>query len=123
MTLKYTEQIHFKKSLIKWVEQTCLEDSSRKTLFISLGNKESRCKVWSTTDTDLQKLIKRAITYIEKAFSKNNIAIDYIKIDIAQNIQERVWSDVITEIQTQAHNNHFRKGISFDEQFGICLLE
>ena len=75
MTLKYTEQIHFKKSLIKWVEQTCLEDSSRKTLFISLGNKESRCKVWSTTDTDLQKLIKRAITYIEKAFSKNNIAI------------------------------------------------
>ena len=123
MTLKYLEQLEFKKKLVEWVEQTLSADHALKTLFVSLGNAEARCKVWSTTDLDVQKIIKRTVAYIDKSFAKNNSIIDFIKIDIAQNIQERVWSDVITEIQTQAHNNHFRKGISFDEQFGICLLE
>ncbi len=123
MTLKYLEQLEFKKKLVEWVEQTLSADHALKTLFVSLGNAEARCKVWSTTDLDVQKIIKRTVAYIDKSFAKNNSIIDFIKIDIAQKIQERVWSDVITEIQTQAHNNHFRKGISFDEQFGICLLE
>ena len=123
MTLKYLEQIEFKRKLVEWIEQRFTNNNTFKTLFISLGNAETRCKVWSTTDVDLNKVIKRAMVYIDKSFSKSNASIEYIKLDLVQNIKEKEWGDVVTEIETQVHNNHFRKGISFDAQFGICLLE
>ena len=70
MTLKYLEQLEFKKKLVEWIEQTLSADHALKTLFVSLGNAEARCKVWSTTDLDVQKIIKRTVAYIDKSFAK-----------------------------------------------------
>ena len=76
MTLKYLEQIEFKRKLVEWIEQRFTNNNTFKTLFISLGNAETRCKVWSTTDVDLNKVIKRAMVYIDKSFSKSNASIE-----------------------------------------------
>lgn len=45
MTLKYLEQIEFKRKLVEWIEQRFTNNNTFKTLFISLGNAETRCKV------------------------------------------------------------------------------
>jgi hypothetical protein len=37
--------------------------------------------------------------------------------------QKEDWAKIDQAIKTQQHNNHYRKGLSFDEKFSICFLE
>lgn len=91
--------------------------------FYLLWGRTQRCKVWSNTDRHQHKLIKRSIDFFEKIFKKDRCLPEFIKIDVAYNIQEKAWQDVLQEVKQQKHNNHYRQGISFDKQFEINFLE
>ncbi len=123
MKLNYSEQLKFKQQLAEWLQKVLVQDVPSHTVFVSHGSLKNRCKVWTTTDENSQKLIKRTLTYIEKQFAQNIEQTEYLKIDVAKNIEKRTWKDVVHEIESQQHNNHYRKNIAFDEKFGINLLE
>lgn len=92
-------------------------------IFFSYGDQSSRCKVWSTSDNEKKVVIKRLINFIEKQYEKNRALPEFLKIDIVINIEEKKWTDVVSDVESQKHNNHYRKGISFNENFGISFLE
>ena len=123
MALKYTEQVQLKQQVLQWLECAFEKSHQSNTVFVSYGNVESRCRVWSTTDVDVKKVVKRTITFLDRLFAKSDVVIEYLKVDVVLNKEKKVWKEVIVEIEAQEHNNHFRKGISFDGTFGICLLE
>lgn len=93
------------------------------SLIFSYGDENARCKVWHTTDVDPKQLIKRTLNYLDKLFEKKRSLPQFLKFDIPTNIEEITWADLQQEIQQQEHNNHYRRGISFDPKFNICFLE
>ncbi|NUF35994.1 poly alpha-glucosyltransferase, partial [Acinetobacter oleivorans] len=68
-------------------------------------------------------VLKRIYSFLDKLYSKNRRIPEFFKIDIACNISEESWSEVDFDVLNQEHNNHYRKGISFDDKFHICFLE
>lgn len=122
----YSELLSFKEKLVSWIETKIVEKNIQQapyTLFFSYGYRQQRCQVWGNRDQDLQKVMKRLLNLIDKNYKKNNELPDYLKIDIAYNIEKKNWEDVVQLIHSQKHNNHMRKGISFDEDFAISFLE
>lgn len=119
-----TDLKKFKEKLNFWLNSKLSEfDSNLYVLFFSYGSKSARCKVWSTSDNEKKVVIKRLINFIEKQYGKNRGLPEFLKIDIAINIEEKKWQEVVAEVEGQKHNNHYRKGISFNENFGISFLE
>jgi hypothetical protein len=124
--ISYTDFNEFKKQLSQWLEEKFLylaEQQDYFVVFISYGNHTQRCKVWHSSDSEPNKLIKRSINFFEKIFKKNRFLPEFIKLDVAYNIQEKAWQDVLQEVNQQKHNNHYHQGISFDEKFSINFLE
>lgn len=113
----------FKEKIKFWTKQQNKNSQAKYGLFLSYGNKKSRCKVWNTVDTDLEKVLKRTCNFLDKLFEKNTQLLEYIKVDYLINLEQKSWQDVIAEVTAQAHNNHFRKGISFDANLEVCFLE
>lgn len=120
----FSHVLTFKEKLKSWLlENFLLQEQSLYTLFFSYGSAKERCKVWSSSDSEPQVLIKRVLKYIDQQFEKNRQLPEFLKFDIAVNVEEKNWSTVVDEVNRQPHNNHYRKGISFDEKFNICFLE
>lgn len=122
---KQSEFSSFLEQTKAWVAQqfTDLKLSPSRVVFISYGNTESRCKVWSTYAPDEKTLTNRIQKQFEKIYQQDKRLLDWVKLDIAINIEKKPWSDVQNILNTQLHNNHYRKGVSFDEKFEICFLE
>lgn len=120
----FSHVLTFKEKLKSWLlENFLLQEQALYTLFFSYGSAKERCKVWSSSDSEPQVLIKRVLKYIDQQFEKNRQLPEFLKFDIAVNVEEKNWSTVVDQVNRQAHNNHYRKGISFDEKFNICFLE
>ncbi|MFC2995984.1 poly alpha-glucosyltransferase [Acinetobacter sichuanensis] len=123
---KYSELLTFKKNLVAWIENL-IEDKKIKSdlfvIFFSYGSAEKRCKVWEDSDQDLAKIIKRLLNFVDKVFNKDNKNLDFVKIDIAYNVEKKAWDDFLFQVKSQKHNNHLRKGISLDKNFNITFLE
>lgn len=120
----FSHVLTFKEKLKSWLlENFLLQEQSLYTLFFSYGSAKERCKVWSSSDSEPQVLIKRVLKYIDQQFEKNRQLPEFLKFDIAVNVEEKNWSTVVDQVNRQPHNNHYRKGISFDEKFNICFLE
>lgn len=116
----------FKKALKNWIENTIKEkqiQDNKICIFLSYGQMNNRCQVWNSCDEEISKVLKRLNNFIDKTFEKNKNILELLKIDIAYHIQKQPWSEVNFQVTHQQHNNHYRRGISFDENFDIVFLE
>lgn len=120
----FSELTEFKENLGKWLNSELSKKAQDiYVVFFSYGTRKNRCNVWSTADKDVQTVIKRTFKFCEQLFDKNRGLPEYLKFDIAVNIEKKDWTDINAEVIGQIHNNHYRKGISFDSSFGQCFLE
>lgn len=124
MVTTQVEYIDLKNKLNRWFDQALAEyQQENYVVFFSYGDREARCKVWSSCSNEPATVKKRALNYLEKMFEKNKKLPEFLKFDLAYNIEKKAWQEVDTEVNKQPHNNHYRKGISFDEKFEINFLE
>ena len=66
---------------------------------------------------------KEVLAFINDQFEQEPLT-DYIKIDVAYNLTKQVWKIVVEQqVHHQFHNNHYRKGIGFDEHCSVAFLE
>ncbi|RZF55623.1 poly alpha-glucosyltransferase [Acinetobacter halotolerans] len=122
----YKELQDFKKKLEIWIDEkieTHKIDQEIYCIFFSYGSESKKCSIWSNADIDIQLIVKRLLNFIEKTFEKNKTQLNFIKIDIAYQIEQQAWQSVVYQVMNQEHNNHYRKGISLDENFNIAFLE
>lgn len=120
-----TAFLNFQRQLNLWLEQVVQHVPSLKQdiiLFLSYGPKDQRCSVWHSEKTNLEQAKKQLLDFINDQFVQAPLA-DYIKIDIAYNLMKQVWKEVEQQVHHQFHNNHYRKGIGFDEQCSVAFLE
>lgn len=120
---KYSDLQEFKIKLTDWLFSLRENQQDFYSVFFSYGDKSIRCRVWNTADKDYDKVVKRTLNFIDKLYEKNNRLPEFLKFDFAKNIEERKWTDLVKEVSEQKHNNHYRKGIAFDENLSICFLE
>lgn len=108
-----------------WLEQVVQYVPSLKQdiiLFLSYGPKDQRCSVWHSEKTNLEQAKKQLLDFINKQFAQSPLD-DYIKIDVAYNLTKQAWKEVEQQVHHQFHNNHYRKGIGFDEHCSVAFLE
>ncbi len=120
-----TAFLNFQRQLNLWLEQVVQHFPSLKQdiiLFLSYGPKDQRCSVWHSEKTNLEQAKKQLLDFIDDQFAQEQLA-DYIKIDIAYNLMQQVWKEVEQQVHHQFHNNHYRKGIGFDEHCSVAFLE
>ncbi|UGQ27051.1 poly alpha-glucosyltransferase [Acinetobacter calcoaceticus] len=120
-----TAFLNFQRQLNLWLEQVVQHVPSLKQdiiLFLSYGPKDQRCSVWHSEKTNLEQAKKQLLVFINDQFAQAPLA-DYIKIDIAYNLAKQAWKEVEQQVHHQFHNNHYRKGIGFDEQCTVAFLE
>lgn len=106
---------------IKQVQQYSNLDKT--VLFYSYGEKTERCQVWNSSFSTFLILEKELFEFLDQQFTSNNKLAELLKFDIAYNIQQETWYEIEQTLKNQFHNNHYRKGISFDENFKISFLE
>lgn len=122
----YNELQDFKKKLEIWIDEqveTHKIGQEAYCIFFSYGDEKQRCSVWNNVDNNIKLVIKRLLNFIEKTFEKNKKLLKFLKIDFAYQIEKQPWPQIIYNVINQDHNNHYRKGISFDENFNIVFLE
>lgn len=45
------------------------------------------------------------------------------KIDVAYNLEKQSWNQIEQQVHHQFHNNHYRRGIGFDDSCSLAFLE
>lgn len=124
MLSTFHDVLGLKQRLEPWLkEQLSAYQQSTYTVFFSYGDRSARCKVWSTTDKEANVVVRRTLKFIDQYFEKKRQLPEFLKFDVAVNVQEKSWAEVDKTVNTQNHNNHYRKGLSFDPKFEICFLE
>lgn len=122
----YSELLSFKEKIVSWIESTVVEKNIQQdsyVVYLSYGNIQQRCQVWENCDQQISKVIKRLLNFVDKVFKKNNKLLEFVKVDIAYNVEKTAWENVVQQLRNQKHNNHMRKGISLNENFEISFLE
>ncbi|MCH7315985.1 glycoside hydrolase family 88 protein [Acinetobacter sp. ANC 3882] len=122
----YTELLKLKQNAFEWVNKTLENEennSERYYVFLSYGDGTQRSTVWSNSDRNIDIILKRMLNFIEKTFEKNKKLLNFFKIDIAYQIEKESWESVVSQVTNQNHNNHYRKGISLDQNFDVVFLE
>ncbi|WP_288421804.1 poly alpha-glucosyltransferase [uncultured Acinetobacter sp.] len=117
--------LDFKRQLKFWLEHIVqhVPDLPEETiLLISFGPKDQRCNVWHTDKTAFSQATIQLLDFIGRQFSPNQLP-DYIKIDVAYNLEKQSWSQIEQLVHHQFHNNHYRRGIAFDEACSVVFLE
>lgn len=120
-----TAFLNFQRQLNLWLEHIAphVSDLQKKTiLFISYGPKDQRCNVWHSEKTSFSQAKIQLLAFINDQFAHESL-VDYIKIDVAYNLTKQAWKVVEQQVHHQFHNNHYRKGIGFDEQCSVAFLE
>lgn len=119
-----SQYLSFKEKLKDWLNQELITIAQAPyVVFISYGEPTTRCKVWSTNAPDAKTALNRTLNFLDKMYDKKRGLPEYLKFDVAVNVEQKSWQDVKETLNTQMHNNHFRKGVSFDSKFEICFLE
>ncbi|QHH94409.1 poly alpha-glucosyltransferase [Acinetobacter gyllenbergii] len=98
-------------------------DVSKAVIFCSYGEHTQRCQVWNSACSDFADIQQQLFNFLEQQFSTVEKLLTFLKFDIAFNIQQENWQDIEQTLKNQFHNNHYRKGISFDADFNYCFLE
>lgn len=98
-------------------------DVSNAVIFCSYGEQTQRCQVWNSSCSDFSSSQQEFFDFLVHQFTLQPAFTTLIKIDVAFNIQQEKWSDIEQILKNQLHNNHYRKGISFDADFKHCFLE
>lgn len=120
----FAQVLRFKDQLKVWLNQEIhQQQQDQYHLFVSYGDRKQRCKVWNTSDADSQQILKRTLKFIDQHFEKNRQLPEFLKFDIAVNVEAQSFAEVKETLHQQLHNNHYRKGISFDAKFEVCFLE
>src|SRR5690606_28774857 len=119
----YKELQAFKEKIKFWVQENGQNSQEKYGLFLSYGDKKNRCKVWNTVDADIGKVLKRTCTFLDKIFEKNAQLLGYVKLDYVINLEQKTWQELVDDVRTQKHNNHYRKGIGFDQNLEVSFLE
>lgn len=117
--------LKFQRKMSLWLEQVVQHIPSLKQdiiLFLSYGPKDQRCSVWHSEKTNLEQAKKQLLDFINEQFAQSPLD-DYIKIDVAYNLTKQAWKEVEQQVHHQFHNNHYRKGIGFDEYCSVAFLE
>ncbi|MBJ8432255.1 poly alpha-glucosyltransferase [Acinetobacter pittii] len=120
-----TAFLNFQRQLNLWLEHIAphVSDLQKETiLFISYGPKDQRCNVWHSEKTSFSQAKIQFLAFINDQFAHESL-IDYIKIDVAYNLTKQAWKVVEQQVHHQFHNNHYRKGIGFDEKCSVAFLE
>ena len=120
-----TSFLNFQRQMQLWLEQVVQHVPSLKQdtiLFLSYGAKDQRCSVWHSEKTNLEQAKKQLLDFINDQFTQSPLA-EYIKIDIAHHLTKQSWKEVEQHVHHQFHNNHYRKGIGFDEHCSVAFLE
>ncbi|CAI3122511.1 hypothetical protein MWMV2_MWMV2_01127 [Acinetobacter oleivorans] len=120
-----TAFLKFQRQMNLWLEQVVQHVPSLKQdiiLFLSYGPKDLRCSVWQSEKTNLEQAKKQLLDFINDQFTQSLLA-EYIKIDVAYNLKKQAWKEVEQQVHHQFHNNHYRKGIGFDEHCSVAFLE
>ncbi|MEA1231355.1 poly alpha-glucosyltransferase [Acinetobacter sp. IRS14] len=120
-----TAFLKFQRQMNLWLEQVVQHVPSLKQdiiLFLSYGPKDQRCSVWHSEKTNLEQAKKQLLDFINDQFAHEPLA-EYIKIDVAYNLTKQAWKEVEKQVHHQFHNNHYRKGIGFDEHCSVAFLE
>lgn len=91
--------------------------------FVSYGTSSQRAQVWQTADKNFELAWKRCQNFLGKLYEKNQSLPEFTKIDLAYQFEETSFEALQQLIQTQPHNNHFRRGIAFDSRFELAFLE
>ena len=120
-----TAFLNFQRQLNLWLEQVVQHVPSLKQdiiLFLSYGPKDQRCSVWHSEKTNLEQAKKQLLDFINEQFAQSPLD-DYIKIDVAYKLTKQAWKEVEQQVHHQFHNNHYRKGIGFDEYCSVAFLE
>jgi len=92
-------------------------------IFLSYGERTQRCHVWNTSLTEFQYTQQELFTFLDQELQAQGQLAEFLKFDLAYNIQSECWQKIEQDLKCQFHNNHYRKGISFDQDFQICFLE
>lgn len=117
--------LDFKRQLKLWLEHIVhhVSDLQEETiLFISFGPKDHRCSVWHSEKTVLTQATLQLFDFIDDQFSPDQLP-DYIKIDVAYNLEKQSWNQIEQQVHHQFHNNHYRRGIGFDDSCSLAFLE
>ncbi|NUF53207.1 poly alpha-glucosyltransferase, partial [Acinetobacter seifertii] len=117
--------LDFKRQLKLWLEHFVqhVPDLTEETiLFISFGPKDQRCSVWHTDKTAFSQATIQLLDFIDRQFPPDQLP-DYIKIDVAYNLEKQSWSQIEQFVHHQFHNNHYRRGIALDEACSVVFLE
>ncbi|MCU4347264.1 poly alpha-glucosyltransferase [Acinetobacter lactucae] len=120
-----TAFLNFQRQLNLWLEHIAphVSDLQKETiLFISFGPKDQRCNVWHSEKTSFSQAKKELLDFINDQFVQESLT-DYIKIDVAYNLTQQAWKVIEQQVHHQFHNNHYRRGIGFDEQCSVAFLE
>lgn len=120
-----TAFLKFQRQINLWLEQIVQHVPSLKQdiiLFLSYGPKDQRCSVWHSEKTNLEQAKKQLLDFIDDQFAHEPLA-EYIKIDVAYNLTKQAWKEVEQQVHHQFHNNHYRRGIGFDEHCSVAFLE
>lgn len=120
-----TAFLNFQRQLNLWLEHIAphVSDLQKETiLFISYGPKDQRCNVWHSEKTSFSQAKIQFLAFINDQFAHESL-VDYIKIDVAYNLTKQAWKVVEQQVHHQFHNNHYRKGIGFDEKCSVAFLE
>lgn len=105
----------------QWLDQLFSIYAAQEILnvvFISYGYKNERCLVRHFQHDDIGILKNNLFSFLDSLDQ-----YDYVKIDYVYQIEKKSWRELNQMLQRQAHNNHYRKGIGFDENFDIAFLE
>ncbi|WP_343621940.1 poly alpha-glucosyltransferase [Acinetobacter proteolyticus] len=122
-TISALEQFkqHLSDHFFKQVQQHI--NVSNAVIFCSYGEHTQRCQVWNSSCSDFSSSQQEFFDFLAHQFTLQPAFATLIKIDVAFNIQQEKWSDIEQILKNQLHNNHYRKGISFDADFNYCFLE
>ena len=98
-------------------------DVSKAVIFCSYGEHTQRCQVWNSACSDFADIQMQLLNFLEQQITVTEKLPTFLKFDVAFHIQQENWQNLEQTLKNQFHNNHYRKGISFDADFNCCFLE
>lgn len=92
-------------------------------IIISYGNLNNRCQTKSIKEINATRAMIKVKKFLEVIFLKNRSLLSFLKFDVITNKTKISKKKLLDDLLNQKHNNHYRKGISLDENFNIFFLE
>ena len=92
------------------------------TVFISVSDSINKAYITNSTKSTLKKAIEEAKKEMLSKIKKYDINPEWVKLDVINDNKEILSKNFESEV-TNLNNNTYRKGIAFDENFDIALLE